>query len=280
MKWSRLVVTLSGRQDWTQLTTNQLVGTPLTTVQSPSAFSGRAGAAYVSDFGVAPYASYSTSFLPTTGVNYYGVPFQPTTGKSIESGLKYQPKHSSAFVTASYFNIDEHNVETPDPANPLNELQTGAIRSRGVELEGVASVLQGLELHASFSYLDEVVTETTDVTQLGKRPTLVPDRLASIIANYTFSRTKLAGLGFGVGVRNIGTIAGDSANTLILPGYTLFDASARYDWRRVRFEVNATNIADKVYVPICTSDSYCNYGNRRTVLGSIRYSWTSWKELF
>jgi iron complex outermembrane receptor protein len=275
----KIVVTLSIREDWTHLTTRQLIGTSSTTVQNPSAFTGRAGLAYVSESGLTPYVSYSTSFLPLQGVNYYGVPFQPITGKQIESGVKYQPKHSSAFITASYFNIDEHNVETPDPANPLNQLQTGGVRSRGVEVEGVASLFHGFDVHASYSYLDEVVTQTTDVTQLGKRPTLIPDRLASAIANYTVSRTKLSGLGLGFGIRNVGTTAGDPQNTLVLPGYTLFDASIRYDWRKLRFQVNATNVADKIYVPMCTSESYCNYGYRRDVIGSIRFRWNTWREL-
>jgi iron complex outermembrane recepter protein len=82
----KIVATLSGREDWTQLTTSQLLFSPSTTVQSPSAFTGRAGLAYLSDLGLAPYVSYSTSFLPTSGVNYYGVPFKPTTGKQIETG--------------------------------------------------------------------------------------------------------------------------------------------------------------------------------------------------
>lgn len=276
----RVVVTLSGREDWTQLTTRQLIGAPSTTVQSPNAFTGRAGLAYLSNVGLTPYVSYSTSFLPTSGVNFYGVPFKPTTGKQIESGLKYQPKRSSAFVTASYFNIEEHNVQTTDPANPLNSLQTGGVRSRGVELEAVASIFHGFDIHPSYSYLDEVVTQTTDVTQLGKRPTLIPKRLASVVGNYTVSKTKLAGLGLGFAIRNVGTTAGDPQNTLLLPGYTLFDASVRYDWRRLRFAVNATNLGDKVYVPICTSLSYCNYGYRREVTGSVRLRWNSWREIW
>jgi iron complex outermembrane receptor protein len=73
---------------------------------------------------------------------------------------------------------------------------------------------------------------------------------------------------------------GDPQNTLLLPGYTLFDASALYDWRRIRFQVNATNIGDKIYVPICTSVSYCNYGYRRNVIGSVQYRWESWKGMF
>jgi iron complex outermembrane recepter protein len=158
-------------------------------------------------------------------------------------------------------------------------LQTGAVRSRGVEVEAVASLLHGFDVRTSYSYLDEVVTATTDITQLGKRSTLIPNWLASAIANYTVSKTKLAGLGLSFGIRNVGTTAGDSTNTLLLPAYPLFDAAVRYEWRRLRFDINATNLGDKIYVPICTSSSYCNYGYRRNVIGSIRFRWNSWREL-
>ncbi len=280
VKFARHVVaTLSGREDWTNLTTRQLVGNT-TSVQTPNQFTWRAGITYLSDAGIAPYFSYSTSFLPTAGVNYFGAPFKPTTGDQYEAGLKYQPKRSDTFITASFFNVTEHNVETPDPTNPLNTLQTGAIRSRGVEFEGVASIFHGLDVHASYSYLDEKVTETTDPTQLGKRPTLIPKQLAALTWNYTVTRSEFAGFGVGFGVRYVGTTAGDPQNTFILPGYTLFEASARYDWRKIRFQVNAMNAGDKIYVPVCTSISYCNYGYRRNVIGSVIYRWQNWRNVF
>ena len=275
----KIVATLSGRQDWTQLTTRDLLGNT-TVKQSPSKFTGRTGITYLSDLGIAPYFSYSTSFLPTTGVNFFGQTFQPTTGTQYEEGVKYQPRHSNSFITASLYNIVEDNVQTPDPTNPLNTLQTGAIRSRGVELEGVASLLRGLDLHASYAYDDEKVTKTTDPTQLGKRPTLIPNQLTSLAVNYTQAGGKLSGLALGFGVRYTGTVAGDPLNTFILPSYTLFEASAQYYWKKAEFQVNATNIGDKIYVPICTSISYCNYGNRRNIIGNVQYHWASWRGLF
>lgn len=275
----RFVATLSGREDWTNLKTLNVL-TNTTAKQSPNQFTGRAGITYLSDIGLAPYFSYSTSFLPTVGVNFYGVPFKPTTGTQYEGGLKYQPKGTDSFITASVFNITEHNVQTADPANPLNSLQTGAVRSRGFEAEGVASILHGLDLHASYTYLDEVVTETTDPTQLGKRPTLIPKQLAGISLNYVIARGEFSGMGAEFGVRYVGTTAGDPQNSIILPGYTLFEASLHYDWRQLRFQATGTNLGDKIYVPICTSASYCNYGARRDVIGSLIYHWQSWHHLF
>lgn len=272
---NRFVATLSGRNDWTNLKTDDhIAGT--TTEQSPSKFSGRAGLTYLFDAGIAPYFSYSTSFLPTAGVNVSGQAFEPTTSSQYEGGLKVQPRHSDSFFTASYFNIAQQNVQVPDPNNPVNTLQTGEVRSRGLELEGVGSVAQGLNFHVAYTYLDQEVTETTDPTTLGKRPPLVPKQLFSFSAEYTLTRSALAGLGLNFGLRYVGTTAGDPTNTITVPAYTLVDASLRYLWKNLELRVTANNLTDKTYVGVCTSPSYCNYGNRRQVLGTLRYGWSSW----
>lgn len=268
-KW---VATLSGRQDWTELTTeDNLAHTEVE--QDPDAFSGRAGITYLAENGLAPYASYSTSFLPTGGSDFSGKPFDPTEGEQIEGGLKFQPKDWNGFLTASLFEITQTNVLTPDPVNPFNQVQQGEIRSRGWELEAVGQTGMGLSYHLSYSKLDQEVTATTDPAQLGKRPPLAPDELLGAAADYTVTRGALSGLGFGLGVRYVGTRAGDATNSIEVPSYTLGDLFVRYLWRDMEFQVSATNVTDETYVAVCTSASYCNYGNARKIIGTIRYTW-------
>jgi iron complex outermembrane receptor protein len=269
------VATLSARNDWTKMTTtDRIAGTE--EEQDPSAVTGRVGVTYVSDIGVAPYFSYSTSFLPTEGIDFYGDPFDPIEGEQIEGGLKFQPRHSNSFLTLSAFEITQSNVGVPDPENPLNTIQQGEVRSRGVELEAVGHIAGGLSFHGSYSYLDQEVTKTTDPALLGKRPPLAPDQLLGAAFEYTVSRGALAGLGLGAGVRYVGTRAGDAANTIEVPDYTLFDAFARYSTKSLEFQLSATNVADETYVAVCTSPSYCNYGVARRVIGTVRYRWQAW----
>ena len=272
---THLVGTLSGRYDWTELTTDDRIG-KTATEQDPSKFSGRVGLTYLFDSGVAPYASYSTSFLPTPGVDFYGQPFDPTTGEQIEGGLKFQPKGSNSFLTASAFQITQSNVSVPDPDNPLNTIQQGEVRSRGYEIEGVGNLSSGLSFHASWSWLDQEVTKTTDPALLGKRPPLAPKDLLGIAAEYNVANGPLSGLGVGAGLRYVGTRAGDPANTIEVPSYTLFDAFARYVWKSTEFQLSATNVFDKTYVAVCTSASYCNYGNALKLIGTVRYRWQGW----
>ncbi|MFX8864249.1 TonB-dependent receptor, partial [Acinetobacter baumannii] len=88
-----------------------------TTTLSDSAFTGRVGATYLFDFGLAPYVAYTTSFQPTSGVAFGGAAFKPTKGKQIEGGVKYQPTGFNSFITATAFNMTQQDVLTPDPAH-------------------------------------------------------------------------------------------------------------------------------------------------------------------
>ena len=81
----------------------------------------------------------------------------------------------------------------------------------------------------------------------------------------------LTGFGFGAGVRHVGSRAGDAANTIEVPSYTLLDASVRYLWRNAEFQLTGTNLANKAYVAVCTSVSYCNYGMARKLIATTRF---------
>src|SRR5262249_49156897 len=103
-----------------------------------------------------------------------------------------------------------------------------------------------------------------------------PKQLFSLFAEYSLTEGALTGLGIGAGLRYVGTRAGDSANTIEVPSYTLVEAFVRYLWNSVEFQLSATNLTDKTYVAVCTSPTYCNYGNARSVIGSVRYRWQAW----
>jgi iron complex outermembrane recepter protein len=268
-----LIFTLGGREDWAVFRTRNLYTPGSFVRQHDSKFTGRAGITWLTNSGFAPYFSYSTSFVPTTGTNLYGVAFRPTTGTQYEAGAKYQPHGWRGFITGSFYNVTENNVQTADPTNPLNTVQTGAVRSRGVELEAVADLFSSLRLHAGYDYDDMVVTKANDST-LGHRPILVPEQAASLLLNYTVPRSSLRGLEIGGGVRYIGITTGAPDGTLPVPGYTLYDANAGYSFHGLRFSVNAANVMNKQYVAMCDTTAYCNYGAARNVIGSATWSLT------
>ena len=69
-------------------------------------------------------------------------------------------------------------------------MQTGEIRSRGIELEGVASFDSGLDVTVAYTFLDAEITKSnaesdSGESELGNRPERTPKHSASLWADYT-----------------------------------------------------------------------------------------------
>lgn len=284
IKFDRWVALLGVREDLATSRTESLTyATGITTVapKSDTAATKRGALLYKFDNGIAPYIQYTESFQPTAGTDFSGSPFKPTTGKQEEAGIKYQPDARSLYTVAA-FDLTQQNVLTPDPVaahGPTARVQTGEIRSRGVEFEAKTAVTRDLTVLAAYSYLDNVVTQTNTAAQLGKRPVGFARNSASAWVDYTFHGGALDGFGLSGGVRYIGESAGNTANTFFVPSVTLFDAALHYDlaglgpaFKGYLFQLNATNVFDKTYVTYC-QDIGCYYGLRRNVLATLRYRW-------
>jgi iron complex outermembrane recepter protein len=277
IKLGNWVALLGLREDEAETTTHDYkAGTD--TSQTDHALTKRAALLYKFDNGVAPYIQYTESFQPTIGTNFYGDPYKPTTGQQEEVGVKFQP-NAKTLLTAALFNLTQQNVQTADPNNALNEVQTGEIRSRGLELEGKSEVNRNLTMLASYTYLDAAVTQTTTPSQLGKQPVGIPANTAAVWADYTFHEGPLDGFGAAGGLRYLGESAGNNTNTYFIPSTVLVDAAIHYDLAALgpqlkgfKLSVNATNLFDKTYVQWCQNFG-CYYGLRRQVLATLRYKW-------
>lgn len=270
---------LGVRHDWTkQDSLNRLADAGAS--QSSDETTYRAGLLYLFDSGLAPYASYSTSFEPVIGVGADGTPFVPTRAEQFEAGIKYQPDFLDAQFTVSAFDIRQENVLTPGSV-PGFSVQQGEIRSRGLEFEARGNVTDNLELIAAVTLLDTKVTKSNvEPSIVGNRPQAVPDYFGSVWANYTFHAGTLEGLSIGGGVRFVGSSYGDDANTVRSPGYTLVDAALRYDlgaanpaWKGAQATLNVTNLFDKEHYSSCSSNFYCQFGGRRQIVAGLRYTW-------
>lgn len=262
-------LTAGGRYDWTNSETlDKLSGD--TSEQSDDAFTWRIGLVYLSEVGLAPYVSYSTSFLPELGSGASGDPFKPTTGEQYEVGVKYQPQGWNSFITFAAFDLTKENVVRYFGNDPF---QTGEIRSRGIEVEGVASFDSGLDVKLAYTYLDVSIRDDSEGNE-GNTPYGVPRHHASLWADYTIPTGQLEGLGFGAGIRYVGSTYGDDANSFKVPAVTLVDAAVHYDWRDFQFKLAANNLFDKEYVASCFSEAFgCFYGETRKVTGSVKYRW-------
>ncbi|WGS52184.1 TonB-dependent siderophore receptor [Paraburkholderia sp. D15] len=274
MKFNKLILVLSGREDWVSSTTLDNF-TSSYTAQHSSAFSGRAGLMYLFDSGIAPYVSYSTSFQPVIGNDAYGSPFTPLRSKQVEVGVKYQPTFMNATFSAALFDLRQNNALTaaPDPAL-TGSVQTGQIRSRGLELEATAELTDNLKLLAAYTYQNVVITKGSALDPtVGLNPTATPRNYASLWLDYSLKAGPMRGLGFGAGVQYMGPTYATADNSLTVGSFTVADAAVHYDIPHWRFVLSANNLFDRTYVARCGNTTRCQYGERRNVLATARYSW-------
>lgn len=268
----RWLLLLGGRQDWVSNRVRDRLADSRSE-QDDSKRSGRVGVSYRFDLGVVPYANYATSFLPVIGSDSAGRSYRPETGRQWETGAKLELPALRSLLTLAGFHIERQNVLTPspDPEDPFGRVQTGAVRSQGVEFGAEARPLPGLHLTAAYTWQDVEVTRS-NAGNRGLRPVSTPEHLASLHGRYTVSAGALAGLGLSAAVRHQGSTPGDELNTLKVAAYTLFDAGIDYGWQGLRFGVYAQNLGNNTHVAACQAGS-CFYGVDRTVTGTVAYRW-------
>ncbi len=264
------ILTAGGRYDYVRNDLDNYAGA--SSNQKDNAFTGRLGLTYLTEFGLAPYVSYSESFAPNTGLDSSGNAFDSSEAHQWEAGVKYQPTDDILMTLAAY-DLTKTNVLTQELGNPGFSVASGEQQSRGIEAEVKAKLDQNWDLIASYTYTKAEITKSNRGDE-GNRPANVPKHMASAWLNYTFHDTILNGLSLGGGARYTGVLYGDNANTFHIDNYTLFDAGASYPLNKsVTVSVNAQNLLDEKYSATCDDSYECYPGMRRTLLTSVKYKW-------
>jgi len=233
------------------------------TVQKDDAFSASAGVLYQATNGLSPYISYAESFQPVVGVDgVSGNSLRPQEGRQYEVGVKYSPSLVDGIVTLAYFDIEQSNLSNPNALVNANSQQEGVAEIQGIELESIID-FENISLEINLSKLS---TEDANGFQFASVPEINASswlRLAPL--------QQLHGLVAGMGVRYAGKSKG-GADTLITPSYTIVDMMLGFDLDKWSLRLNGRNLADKEYQATCLARGDCFPGERRTVVGTVAYS--------
>lgn len=272
MTWNKKwVLLLSGRNDWSESRTTKH-SNQAKTIQSDHKATGRIGAVYLADNGLAPYISYSQSFNPTPGTDRQGNSFRPTEGEQYEAGIRFQPPESKTIVSMALYQLTQQNALTTDPVDSSYNVQTGEIRSRGLELEMKSEITSNLNFITSYAYTDARVTKDNNLLKKGSRVEGVPYNTASIWSDYRLASLGLPQVTVGAGARYIGTT---KTSPLVsndkIPAYTLFDTKISYQpVNSLTLSLKVQNLTDEKYI-YC--NTVCRYGDERSVIGGLSYLW-------
>ena len=271
------VLIAGGRYDQFKATEKgRKYGAATNTKVDQSQFSSRAGMLYEFENGLAPFVNYAQSFEPITGSDRNGKTFDTSTADQWEAGLKYKRRNITASATA--FEITKRNVLTrdPDSTDYSQKVQVGEIRSRGIELELQQALTSDVSLKAAYTRQDVEVTKDNSGIE-GNTPIWVPKKQFNTWLTYAPQEGKLAGASLGAGVRYVGQMQLDAANSNTVPSYTLVDLSIGYDlamlskqWQGASVRFSMSNVFDETYYS-CYDKSNCWFGDERAVEVSARY---------
>ncbi|MGA6106097.1 TonB-dependent siderophore receptor [Pseudomonas solani] len=264
-KW---VLLLGGRQDWAKQKEDALYGNDRSR-QDSDAFTTRVGLVYLADNGLAPFVSYSESFEPQAGRSRAGQDFDPTEGEQYELGIRYQPPGSNALYSAALYQLTRSNVLTTDPVDTNFQVQTGEIRSRGLELEAKADIGSNASVTASYAYTQAEVTKSNSGNE-GQKTGGMPRNMFSVWGDYRFGQVGPGELRAGTGVRYVDEVPGLFSTRIVAPSYTLVDAMLGYAMGPWDLTLNVTNLTDEDYL----SYTYAAfYGAERQVTAGVAYRW-------
>ena len=244
LKWDQWIANVSLRHDTARIVQSSATQPRMT----DRATTGSAGLLYLFDNGVAPYISYSTAFDPTTGRAADGTAFKPREGKQYEAGVKYQPPGTDALITAAVFDLRQTNVTTPDPSFPRFSVQTGEVRSTGIELEAKLPITSELNVMAGYTYLDPRTTQSERPAEIDRQTLQTARQTASLWLDYR--PQQIQGLMLGAGVRYRGKSPNDvrpDGSLNYNPSFTLADMAIAYETSRYRVALNVNNVFNKKY---------------------------------
>jgi iron complex outermembrane recepter protein len=271
-----LKLTVGGRLD---IFEQEQVSGGTTSSLSQNFFSPLAGLSYQPIKPLSLYANYSRSFTPQFGLlTAAGDMVRPATGTQYEAGIKTELIEGRLSTNVAVFHIKQRNLATIDPADPTGRFSvaTGERRSQGVELDVAGRVMPGLDLIATYAYIDAELTRDNTFA-VGNTFPNVPLHSGSFWATYTIQSGPFQNVGAGLGVYAAEKRLGDFGNTYEMPGFVRLDAALYYRklevFKRTNLiaSLNFRNLLDQSYYEGSRENRREIYpGAPFTVIGAIK----------
>lgn len=267
LRHERIDVDLTNRRDVTP-------ALPASYSRSYSPTTGRVGLVWDATPEANLYAQFSTAADPPSGM-LMGASFADainntglTTGRQVEAGSKLSFWQGKGTAALAVYRITRRNISTQDPQDSTRTVLVGQQSSRGVELSMGLAPTPRWSIQGNWSHVDARYDnyQQGGVSLAGKRPTNTP---ASVLNLWTSYRITPA-LEVNAGLRRVGGIYADAANTLSWPAYTLLDLGLSYRIDpRMTVVARLRNATDRVYAASLTS-TMAYLGAPRTADISLR----------
>lgn len=216
------------------------------------------------------YASYSLSFLPSSGEQFSALTattstLAPERFTNYEAGAKWDvlPELS---LTAAVYRLDRTNTTAPNPTTPGQVVLTGEQRSTGVELGVTGRFLPRWEIAGGLASQRALIMSRTSAAPAGATVPLVPHTTASL-----WNKVRvLSPLSLGFGVVHQTKMYAAIDNAVTLPAFTRVDGGAYWTiLDGLRAQLNVENLLDARYFPTSHGNNNIMPGAPRTLRLSV-----------
>ncbi|GAA0550953.1 TonB-dependent siderophore receptor [Chitinophaga japonensis] len=227
------------------------VNTPVTIdpskpARDETAFSPRLGVTRLLGENTSVYAIYDQSFIPQTGADFEGTPFDPLRGNSIEVGAKREWFQRRLITSLAAYRIIKNNLLVTDLEHRGFRRQIGQATSTGVELDITGRISNRLSVSANYAYTHAITSKDARKENEGARLAFIPEQMINSWLQYTIPLNEISRLSISAGHSTV-TRSGTYTRNVYLPGYTKFDAGIAYDAGKWYVRVVADNLTNKRY---------------------------------
>lgn len=241
------------------------------------AFSPKFGLIYQPFKAISAYVSYANNFTSNSGLNVESnSPMGPSIIDQYEAGVKSDFLEGKLSSNLTWYKIVNNrfaqmavlNAEGQDNADTNLKEFSGKTASNGIELDVTGTIVRGLNFMAGYSYNYMRYTKTRDEVRdingklVSAGGVVEGERLVGTTRNtanasifYTFNDGVVKGLKLGassyytgkrLGGFNTAKTASTRSGLIVLDGFTTFDISAGYTYRKVSVLAKLSNITNEL----------------------------------
>ncbi|HET9428431.1 MAG TPA: TonB-dependent siderophore receptor [Allosphingosinicella sp.] len=216
------------------------------------------------------YASYSRSYLPSSGDQFTSLDLtaaslRPERFDNYEVGLKWEPIQG-LLASVAVYQLDRTNTRAAGPT-PGTIVLTGAQRSRGIEIGLERHISDQWQVSAGYALQEAEISRTTSAAPAGREVPLVPRHQFSAWNRYNVSDR----IGFGLGLVARSKVYSSISNAVTLPGYARVDAALFFELAEgIEAQVNVENLFGEDYFATAHNDNNIAPGAPRTARATLR----------
>ena len=240
-----LVLSAAGRFDWVHFTSENLTRAAGLASRLYKKFTPRVALTFSPVRTLSTYASFSQGFeapiigelrtLPG-GAFGFNSALNPQTSNNYEVGARGSFVDDRLAFEIAGFRQDIHDLISPIGLSPNNSFENvGQVREYGIELGAHLQIIRGLTAGLTYTFSDfkfeDFVSGTTVYS--GRKLPGVPDHMFAGELRYRHE----SGIHATFDVQAASPIYADNANSFSVPRYTVFNASAGYDYGRGNFRL-------------------------------------------